>query len=194
MPCSINRSSSHCRASVSGQLHPQPLDQVHREDGRELGRRWITSARRTIRSVGRSVSFSSGSIRASAACCSSWAASTRRQPAEVLDEAEAQHDRQRPELAHRERRHVLVGLYEATEVLGVEARVGVGDQVHRQPIDARESPLAARLPDAATRARSHSAGRTDLADLIEHEVEVIQQPLGGRHGEAIAGGAWAKAR
>ena len=81
-----------------------------------------------------------------------------RQPAEVLDERDAQHDRNRPHLADGERRDLLVAVDESEQVLLVDAGVGVRDDVEQRLVDAREAvPLAIRRAGAA-RCRSRQAG------------------------------------
>ena len=99
-----------------------------------------------------------------------------RQPTDILDEPEPQHDRHGPQLADRERRHGLEPLDVLKEVFAVEAGVGMGDEVERESIDARR---ASPGPSASAAAERGSRGKIldDLAELLLDNVEVVEQPL-----------------
>ena len=102
-----------------------------------------------------------------------------REAAKVLHEHDAQRDRHGPQLADRERRHVLVGAHEATECVRVEAAVGERDVGPGHAVDARE---AGELGLGQLRQRAVVAGRevlADLTDLLVDDVEVVDEPLGG---------------
>ena len=104
---------------------------------------------------------------------------------QVLDQHDPQRDRHRPELADRERLHALVGAHEAAERLRVEAAVGVRDERPGQAEDARialEGPFRELGQLAIEAAREIVA---DLADLLLDDVEVVDQPLGGRRDGAF---------
>jgi hypothetical protein len=58
---------------------------------------------------------------------------------QVLDERQAQHDRDRPQLAELERRDRLVRRDEARQRLGVDAAVAVRDRLEGEVVDARKS-------------------------------------------------------
>ncbi len=103
----------------------------------------------------------------------------RRDPAQVFQQAQAQHDRNRPQLAQLQRRHRLVGGDEAAGHVGIDAAVAVCDRVHRQRIDARQPgrrALRQRRQLAAVAGRQ-MAPRDQ--DLFFDQVEVVQQPLAG---------------
>ncbi len=59
------------------------------------------------------------------------------QPSQVLDEQDSQADGDRPELAERQRLDPLVGGHQATQAVGVEPAVGVGDVRPGQAEDPR---------------------------------------------------------
>jgi hypothetical protein len=102
-----------------------------------------------------------------------------RDPPQVLDEGEAQHDRDRPQLAHLERRDRLVGGDEARETLGVDAAVAVGDRLEGEVVDARQpgrGPFRQARQLAAVALRQMPLGR---ADLLLDQVEIVEQPLRG---------------
>jgi hypothetical protein len=64
---------------------------------------------------------------------------SRGQPAKVLDERDPEHDRDRPDLADRERRDLLVRHDEAEKVVRLDARVGVRHERQGQLVDTRVS-------------------------------------------------------
>jgi hypothetical protein len=120
----------------------------------------------------------------------------RRDAAQVLDQREAQHDRDGPELAHLERRHALVGRHEAREAFVVDAAVAVGDRLEGEVVHARIAgggPVGETRELAAVSPRQVAPRR---ADLLLDQVEVVEQPLrrgrdpppfGDREGESVAG-------
>ena len=88
--------------------------------------------------------------------------------------------RDRPELADRQRLHVLVGAHEAAQHLGVEVAVGVGDE---GPGEAEHARIAGERTVGQLRQLPIVAGRqigADFANLPFDEVIVVDQPLGGR--------------
>ncbi len=100
--------------------------------------------------------------------------------AEVLHENDAQRDRQRPQLTDRERLHFLIGAHEPLQRIRIEAAVGVRDVRPCDTIYARE-PLV-----RSTGQRRQFAIKPDrqvvanFAQLLVHNKEVVDQPLGGR--------------
>ena len=100
--------------------------------------------------------------------------------AQILDQRDAQHDRDRPQLAQLERRDVLVGNDEARQAFRVDPAVAVRNDFEGDLVDARIAfgvvvGQARQLP--AVVSRQVTARR---ADLFFDQVKVIQQPLGGR--------------
>jgi hypothetical protein len=101
-------------------------------------------------------------------------------------QADAQHDRHRPELTDGEHRHLFVGLDVADDALQIDAGIGVAQIVETNPVDARVARhLAAREP----RQLREVAGWQvffDLTQLIGDDVRVVEQPLFGRRRDVLA--------
>ena len=111
-----------------------------------------------------------------------------RHAADVLEEAHAQHRGHRPQLAHRERRDALVLPHHEIDAGHVEAAVGVRDQLDGQLVYARvssERTLAHQLRQLAIVAARQCG--PDLVRLLEHYVEVVEQPV-ARGADGDAGG------
>ncbi len=106
--------------------------------------------------------------------------------AEVLDQAQAQRDREGPQLADLQRFHALIGRNERCGVFLVEQPVEVCDQLERHVVYARESlagPGREARKLAAVAFRQVDAGELYL--LFDH-VEIIKQPFrGGRHAPSL---------
>ena len=128
-----------------------------------------------------------------ASICATYASAARRaarasspllrQAAQVLDEGELEHARPGPQLADRERRHRLVAVHEAHELLPVEAAVAVADQLDGHGVDAR---VAGELAGGELGQLAVVAARQVLAhvaDLGGDQVVVVEQPLRGRRDE-----------
>ena len=101
--------------------------------------------------------------------------------AQVLDQHDAQGDRDGPELADGQRLHALIGDQIAAQRLGIEMAVGVGDE---GPGEAEHPRIARERPLGELRQLTIVAGRqvlADLADLRFDEMVVVEQPFGGRH-------------
>ena len=102
------------------------------------------------------------------------------QSTEVLDKEDPQADGDRPELAEGQRLHALVGGYQATKTLRVEAAVGVGDV---GPRDAEDPWVPLEVAALQLRQLAVVVGRqivTDLAKLLLDDVEVVDKPFRGR--------------
>jgi hypothetical protein len=104
-----------------------------------------------------------------------------RDATEVLDQQDAQRDRDGPQLADHERLHALVGLHEPAERLGLEAAVGVSDERPGEADHARVS-----LEEALGELRQLAIEATrqilaNFADLLVDDVEVVDQPFRRRH-------------
>ena len=99
--------------------------------------------------------------------------------AQVLDQRDAQHDRDRPQFAQLERGDVLVGVDEARQAFRVDPAVAVRNDFEGDLVDARiafglfvgqaRQFLAVVLRQVAAR----------RADLFFDQVEIVEQPLGG---------------
>ena len=109
----------------------------------------------------------------------------RADAAQVLDQREAQHDRNRPQLAELERRDGLVRGHEAGQALGVDPAVAVRDRLEREVVDARKSgrrPVRQSRQLAAVALGQVPLGR---ADLLLDQVEVVEQPFRGGRDAAV---------
>ena len=103
-----------------------------------------------------------------------------RDAAEVVDEEDPEADRDRPQLADRQRLHALVGAHHAPQALRFEAAVrvrDVGPGKTQDPRVAREMALG-QLGELAVVVRGQVVA--DLAELLVDDVEVVDEPFGGR--------------
>ena len=106
-------------------------------------------------------------------------------PSQVLDEQDAQADGDRPQLAGRQRLHLLVGAHHPPQALGIEPAVGVGDVRPRQP---EHAWISVEVAAGKLRELPVVVGRevvADLADLLVDDREVVDQPLGRRCDRAL---------
>ena len=108
-----------------------------------------------------------------------------REAAEVVDEKDADADRDRPELADRQRLDLLIRAHHAAQDLGIEAAVGVRDVGPREAHHPRiAGEMAARqLRELAVVARGQVV--VDLAELLVDDVEVVDEPLGRRRDRTV---------
>ena len=106
-----------------------------------------------------------------------------RQAAQVLDERELEHARPGPQLADRERRHRLVAVHEANELLAVEAAVAVADELHGHGVDPSVAGELARGELGQLAVVAARQVLAHVADLRGDEVVVVEQPLRGRRDE-----------
>ena len=100
--------------------------------------------------------------------------------AQVLEQRELQHARPRPELAHRQRRDRLEGADEALQPLRVEPAGARPDQLEGQGVDARQP---GELVGGDARQPAEEGRREIVLDVARRggdDVEVVEQPLGGR--------------
>ena len=116
-----------------------------------------------------------------------------RQSAEVLHQPDPQHDRDGPQLAHAQRCDRLVGVEEAQQRFGVHAAIGMPDQLQGDGVDAGQPGQRAvpQLRELAVVARRQVVA--DGADLLVDDVEVIDQPLGGRADQLVSSEIFAEA-
>ena len=107
---------------------------------------------------------------------------TQRHPADVLNQGEPQHDRDRPELPEVQRRDTLIRRQEAAQAMQADSTISMRDRLERDVIDPREAgrgPLcqARELPAVVPRQVPLRG-----ADLLLDQVKIIEQPFaGGRH-------------
>ncbi|KAF5056935.1 hypothetical protein DSECCO2_362070 [anaerobic digester metagenome] len=62
-----------------------------------------------------------------------------RDPAQILDQGQTQHDGDGPQLAEFQGRHGLVGGHEAAQIFRVHAAVAVRDRLHGEVVDPRQA-------------------------------------------------------
>ena len=102
-----------------------------------------------------------------------------RQTPEVLDESELQHARPGPELADGQGSDGLVAVDEAEELRSVEAAVAMTDELDGHRVDAGVTGVLARSELGQLAIIASGQVLLDVPDLGRHEVEVVQEPLGG---------------
>ena len=102
------------------------------------------------------------------------------EPAQVLEQDDAQRRRQRPQLAEGELADLLVGTQEVNEQIVVEGAVGVGDEGPGDAVDARQADQRLVLQHRKIAEVAAWQAVADLARLRFDQVEVVEQPLGGR--------------
>ncbi len=108
-----------------------------------------------------------------------------RQAPKILDEHDAQRDRHCPQLADRQRLHALVGTHEPPERFGIESAIGVRNERPGDSVDAR---IAGERPLGQLGQLPIEPGRqvvADLAQLLVHDVEVVDEPFRRRRDRAL---------
>ena len=108
--------------------------------------------------------------------------------AQVLDQRQPQHDRDRPQLAQSQRSHFLVGVDETVQAGSVDAAVAVRDDLQRDVIDPRQAGRGAVVQPRQFAAVALGQVPAGDADLLLDQVEVVQQPFGRRRDPALAPG------
>ena len=115
---------------------------------------------------------------------------------QVFDQREPQHDRNRPQLAERERRDRLIRRDETAEAFSIHAAVAVRDRLQRDVVDARETrrwPIAESRQLAAVVFRQMPLGGTNLffdqVIVVEQPFACGREPSARRHrlGQQVAG-------
>jgi hypothetical protein len=104
---------------------------------------------------------------------------------QILDQRQPQHQRQRPQFAQLERLDRLIRGDEAVQTGGIDASVDVRDQLQGDAVSARKAGGRATRQTrqfAAVRGRQQTPNR---ADLFFDQVEIVQQPFGGRFDTAV---------
>ncbi len=173
------------RRRYPGVLIAQPLDELDREGRRqcdlvELLQHSVRGHRRAVPDAEQPVRQGVGFPTRRKAICDPLG----RAP-QVLDERDAQRDRNGPELADGQRLDALIGAHEAYQHLQVEAAVGMGDEGPGQSEDAGialERSLG-QFRELAIEARWQIT--PDIPDLRLDDRKIIEQPLGGRRDRAI---------
>ena len=99
---------------------------------------------------------------------------------QVLHQRQLQRRRPRPQLAHRQRRDRLECRDESVQALRVEAAGAAPNQLERHRVDARQ---AGELVGGDLGKPPEKPGRqvvTNIAERRKNDVEVVEQPFGGR--------------
>ena len=100
------------------------------------------------------------------------------EPAQVLDQDDAQRRRQRPQLAERQLADVLVGAQEMDEQIVVEGTVGVGDERPGDAVDSRQADQRLVFQHRQVAEVAPRQAVLDLARLRFDQMKVVEQPLG----------------
>ena len=106
-------------------------------------------------------------------------AHTKRNAAQVLNQGEAKHDRNRPQLAERERFDFLVGTHETADRVLVDAAVAVRNRIQRDVVHARQSRRCAALQTRQLPAVAFRKMPPCGADLLVDQIQIIEQPFAG---------------
>ena len=99
---------------------------------------------------------------------------------QILDQRQPQHQRQRPQLAQLERLDRLIGGDEAIEAGGIDAAIDMGNQLQGDAIGARKAGGRAARQTRQFAAVGRGKQPPDGADLLFDQVEIVEQPFGGR--------------
>ena len=99
------------------------------------------------------------------------------QAAQVLDQRQLQHAGPRPQLPDAQRRDALIGVHEAIEALGIEARVAETEQRDRHGVDARGARQLARRELGQLQIVGRREMALDLAHLALDQMKVVEQPF-----------------
>jgi hypothetical protein len=108
---------------------------------------------------------------------------------QVFDQGKAKHDRNRPQLADRQRLHRLIGIHEAPEAFIVDAPIAVRDDFQCKHVDTR---YAVRIVlRKAGQLAVIALGQMSLrnANLLFDQIVVVQQPLTRGRNAAITLGS-----
>ena len=162
-----------------GILITQTLEQLDPRRGRECARRQPTQGRhRGLRALGAEAQQAVGDpIRRFTGFPA--AHDLLREAAEVVDEEDPQADRDRPELADRQRLHLLIGHHHAPQALRVEPAVRVGDIRPGEAHDAGEACKMALRELRELVVVVSGQVVADLAELLVDDREVVDEPFGG---------------
>jgi hypothetical protein len=118
-----------------------------------------------------------------------------RHAAQVLDQREAQHDREGPQFAQLQLLAALIGRHEAAQRAAAQSPVGVRDGFQCEVVDARQRAVGRHRGLGQPRQFVAVAVREVTprgADLLVDQVHVVQQPLGGRRHRPVLGNGLAQ--
>ena len=174
----------HQRGRDLGILVPEPLDELDGEGCRQGTLFVVLEGRGDRRGGGRVHAEEPVGQRVRFLALGAARHDALRPAPEILHEHDPQRDRDRPQLADRQRLNPLVRAHEPAQHLGVETAVGMRDE---GPGDAEDPRIAGEGSGSELR-ELPVVGRgqiiADLADLLLDEVIVVEQPFGGRRDRA----------
>ena len=98
---------------------------------------------------------------------------------QVLDQAEPEHDRDRPKFAQRERNHLLIGTDKGAERSRLNLRIRMRDQLKHDVIDAGQPGGRTVLESRQFPAVAAGQMAAGQLYLFLDKVEIVEQPLGG---------------
>ncbi len=110
----------------------------------------------------------------------------RSDAAKVLQQRDAEHDRNGPEFTQLQRSHRLIGFYEASQGDLVNLAIDVADQFERKVVNAR--PTSAGTVGQAWQFAGIAAWQMACGEpeLLFDEIEVVNDPFGRRRDAATA--------
>ena len=144
---------------------------VHERDVEHLGKQWQAAARP------RALEGGEAAIRLEAARAA--LDQLLGQPVQVLDQGELEHAGPRPQLADREGCDGLIGVDEPVQPVTIESRVAIAEQLDGHGVDACRAGELARGQLRKLSVVARWKVMADLTHLAFHQVEVVEQPLGG---------------
>ena len=101
-----------------------------------------------------------------------------RQPPQVIDQAQSQHDWDRPQFSHGQGRGRLYRLHEARDVVLIQAAVAVRGQVQRDGIDARITRQRPGPQLGQPIIVTHRQVDADFRQGVADDIKIVEQPLG----------------
>ena len=108
-----------------------------------------------------------------------------RQATQVLDERDAQHDRDRPDFADGEGRYVLVSVDELEQALFIETSIRMGDQAGDRIVDAGVMLILPFKENRQFCTIVRGEVRAYRENLLFDEIVVVEQPFTGRRDRVL---------
>ena len=168
-----------------GILIAQPLDELHREGGHQRG--ILEFLEGPGRPLERAAAEPEQLVRERVGGLARRPRpdDALREAPEILDEHHPQGDGDRPQLTDSQRLNALVGLHEPTERVRIEPAIRVGDEGPGDSVDAwvPEERALGQLGQLAVEALGQVVA--DLAQLLVHDVEIVDQPFRRRRDGAL---------
>ena len=110
----------------------------------------------------------------------------------MLNQGELEHAGPRPQLADREGCDGLIGVDEPVQPVTIESRVAIAEQLDGHGVDACRAGELARGQLRKLSVVARWKVMADLTHLAFHQVEVVEQPLGGGRRRLAAFGVLGK--